>query len=145
MVRMADGPVVEYRPDDDHATVVRLSLPYPTGPDGIGMLTVEIEAEGISCRQGVLTLQGDGLDRFLTSLAEDWRGWDGTRTWDALEHGMTIEASHRGRRVELLFIVRRDFKPDAWELRLPVLVEPGESLARVAKETSNLLAFGRHT
>ena len=42
---------------------------------------------------------------------------------------MSIEATHHGNRIELLFIVRRDYNSDAWELRLPILVAPGESLS----------------
>jgi hypothetical protein len=74
----------------------------------------------------------------LASLADDWRGWDGTRTWRALEDGMSIEATHRGKRVELLFIIRRDYEPDAWEVRLPILVAPGESLSAIARSGAQL-------
>lgn len=104
------------------------------------MLSVEIEADGLKCQHRVLTLRGDGLDGFLADLATNWRGWEGTRTWDALEHGMSIEATHHGSRVELLFVVRRDYELDAWQVRLPILVAPGESLARLAKATADLLA-----
>jgi hypothetical protein len=62
-------------------------------------------------------------------LVGDWRGWDGTRAWDAVEHGMTIEASHRGSRVESLFILRRHYDSDAWELRIPIRVAPGRDAA----------------
>jgi hypothetical protein len=47
-------------------------------------------------RQGVVSICGDGLDSFLASLAADWQGWEGTRTWNTLEHGMSIEANHEG-------------------------------------------------
>ena len=87
----------------------------------------------------MLTLGGDGLDRFLTDLVNDWQGWNGIRRWDALENGMSIEATHHRNRVELLFIVRRDYNPDAWEARLPILVAPGESLARLANAVADLL------
>jgi Family of unknown function (DUF6228) len=62
----------------------------------------------------------DGSARY----AADWRGWEGTRKWAAIEDGMTIEASHHGNRVNLLFIVRHDHKPDAREARLPIVVAP---------------------
>jgi hypothetical protein len=38
---------------------------------------------------------GDGLDAFLSSLAEDFRGWDGVRTWRSLESDLTLSAEHR--------------------------------------------------
>jgi hypothetical protein len=102
------------------------------------MFGVEIRAGGLSCDESVLTLRGDGLDTFLGTLASDWRGWEGTRTWDTLEHGMSIEATHRGNRVELVFVVRRDYESDALQVRFPVLVAPGESLSRLASASAEL-------
>jgi hypothetical protein len=133
---------VEFRPDDNLEAVVRLSFPQRDGPDGIGSFSVEVEADGVRSERGVLTFGGDGLDKFLADLASDWRGWKGVRRWDALENGMSIEATHQRNRVELLFIIRRDYMPDAWEVRLPILVAPGESLARLARATADLLAAG---
>jgi hypothetical protein len=89
-------------------------------------------------RQGVVSICGDGLDSFLASLAADWQGWEGTRTWNTLEHGMSIEANHEGNRVELLFIVRPGLERDKWEVRLPIRVAPGESLSRLAKASVTL-------
>jgi Family of unknown function (DUF6228) len=140
MPDVAEAQTVEFRPDDNREAVVRLSFPKRDGPDGIGTFSVEVEADGVNCQRVVLTLAGDGLDRFFADLASDWRGWKDVRRWDALESGMIIEATHQRNRVELLFIVRRDYMPDAWEGRLPILVAPGESLARLAKATAELLA-----
>jgi hypothetical protein len=139
---MEESASVEIRPDDYLTPVVRLSFPYAPDAEGFRTLKVEIEADGLRCDHGVMTLGGDGLDRFLGDLAADWRGWEGTRGWHALEDGMSIEATHRGGRVELLFTLRRNYKPDAWEVRLPILVAPGESLASIADQTARLLAIG---
>jgi len=132
--------MVEFRSDDDDRALVRLA--YDPVDADFGTIAVRIEAPGITCDHGALSVRGDGLDVFLASLAADWRGWKGTRTWDALEHGMTIEATHRGSRVELLFIVRRDYEADAWQLRVPVLVAPGESLSRLATSATQLFDLG---
>ncbi len=121
---------IEFRSDDDR---VALLLSYhPTDAD-FGHIAVEIRADGITCRHAALSLRGDGLGTFLRGLVADWGGWDGTRRWDALGPELRIEASHRGHAVELLFIVRRDDRPDAWQVRLPLLVDPGEPLSRLAK------------
>jgi hypothetical protein len=145
-----DAPVgeagtVELRPDENRDTVLRLSFPEPRDPDGYWLLDVEVEANGLKCSHGVLTYWGDGLDEFVRTLAADWRGWDGTRRWDALENGMSIEAVHRGSRVALLFILRRDFEPDAWEIHLPMLVAPGESLSSFGRALTDLVSLGRHS
>jgi Family of unknown function (DUF6228) len=132
---------VEFRPDEAAEPVIRLTY-EPADPD-FGTLVVDVRAEGLSCDVGVVTARGDGLDDFMASLAADWRGWDGLRSWDALENGMTIEATHRRSRVELLFIVRRDYKRDAWQVRLPVLIAPGESLSELAKAIASLFEVER--
>ena len=136
---MTDSSTVEFRSDDNRDLVVRVTA-TPPDADGFGGLDVIIEAEGVHAERDVLTWGGDDLDTFFESLAADWRGWDGTRTWDAVEHGMTIEASHRGNRVELLFILRRDYDQDAWELRLPIRVAPGETLQHLAEATARAVA-----
>jgi hypothetical protein len=133
---MPESAVVEFRSNDDERSVLRLT--YHAADSDFGTLAVEVRADGLQCDSDALTLRGDGLDTFLAGVAADWRGWDGTRTWNALEHGLSLEATHRGRRVELLFIVRRDHIADAWQVRLPILVAPGEPLSRLARETSAL-------
>jgi hypothetical protein len=37
------------------------------------------------------------LSGFVASLANDWQGWDGVRTWQSLERELTIDARHDGR------------------------------------------------
>ena len=123
---------VELRSDDTD-DVARLS--YHPADEDFGTLAVEVRAGGLAYDESVLVYRGDGLQEFFEGLAADWRGWDGTRTWDSIEHGMTIEATHRGSRVELLLVIRRDptHPETALEVRLPLFVEPGESLSRVGK------------
>ncbi len=133
---MGEDGVVEFRDDDGgDAAVVRLAC--DPMDDDAGTLTVEIRAGDLSCDAGVESLRGDDLDSFLASLAEDWRGWDGTRTWSSVWLGMRIHATHEGNRVRLLFVVRRDHdydeEPRGWEVRVPIHVAPGESLSRLAR------------
>ena len=97
-----------------------------------------VRARGLTYDEAVLTIRGDGLPSFLAGLAADWRWWEGTRSWATIEHALTIEATHHGDRVGLLFIVRPDPESDAWErealeIRLPLVVAPGESLSHIAK------------
>lgn len=88
---------VELRSDDNADTVIRLSFPHLMDEHGFGSFEVAIEADGLSCNHGVWTLRGDGLAGFLGDLANDWRGWEGIRTWDAIEHGMGVEADSPGK------------------------------------------------
>lgn len=35
----------------------------------------------------------DGLDKFWRELAEDWRGWEGIRSWKSLEGELELSAT----------------------------------------------------
>jgi hypothetical protein len=114
---------------DGEAVLHIARAPYP---EDYEQINVRIEGDGLSCHRDVLTLRGDDLDAFFDGLANDWQGWSGTRRWDALEHGMTIEATHNGRRVVLLITLRRDYEADAWQVRVPLAIPPGEPLSEAA-------------
>lgn len=129
--------IVEFTSEEGNA---RLRLGYEPSIDrDFGTFAISIQADGLTCEWSALSVRGDGLDGFVASLAADWRGWEGVRTWDALERGLSIEATHLGNRVELAFIVRRDYQSDAWCIRLPIRVYPGESLNRLARATADFL------
>lgn len=133
---MAEEAFTWIQSEQDERTRVGLAYEPSTDPYLAG-LRVRVETGRLQYEGGVLvSADADGLATYFASLLDDWRGWNGVRRWDALEHGMSIEANHRGRIVELVFVVRRDYKPDAWELRIPVFISPGETLTRVAKAVS---------
>jgi Family of unknown function (DUF6228) len=132
-----EDPDLEFVSDDDDRSVARLSY-HPADPD-FGSLVIEVKIDGLVCETNALSLRGDGLDTFLAGLATDWRGWDGTRTWVAHDGGIGIEATHRGSRVELALIVHRDYgRGTEWRVRVPVLIAPGEPLARLARASAEL-------
>ncbi|MFD8110206.1 DUF6228 family protein [Streptomyces microflavus] len=56
---------------------------------------VKARGQWVSIETLVRTWDGDGLDTFLSSLAEDFRGWEGARNWRSLERDLTISAEHR--------------------------------------------------
>jgi hypothetical protein len=135
--------VVEFRSDDEHDLVVRVAFEPSRVDSELDLFKVQVRAPDLTCDHSALSFKGDDLSAFFADLERDWRGWADTRRWDALEYGMSIEATHRGRVVELLFILRRDYKPDAWELRLPISIAPGEPLARMASEVRSLFEPAR--
>ena len=137
---MPQSATIEFRTEENRDVVVRVSASGGGSADDLGAFDVVVEADGVHAERGVLTYRGDGLDTFLEGLASDWKGWSGIRTWDALENGLSIEATHDGNRVELLFILRRDYNSDAWQLRVPIRVAPGESLSAFARAAGELVA-----
>jgi hypothetical protein len=135
-----DEAAVEFRSEIDGKTLLRLS--YEREDDDFGMLVAEAALSDLTFTHAAPSLRGDGLDAFLAELADDWRGWQGVRGWQTLEDDLSIEATHEGHRVRLVFIVRGGLGSDGWQIRLPVPIAPGEGLTRVAKEVANLFAPG---
>lgn len=132
---------MEFRSDDDHFRVVRLALgePADSGVHEFGSFNIEVEIDELRWRHSAITRGGDGVDGYLRELAEEWKGWEGIRRWDSLEHGLSIRAAHLGNAVQLAFVLRGGPYADAWKLRVPIIVEPGESLSRLAKEAAVLV------
>jgi hypothetical protein len=131
---------VRFRDDGDPEAALVIGSPLGTRRGDFVVLPVQVTAPGLSCAQGVLTHREDGLDRFFAGLAADGRGWSGTRRWTAVERGMTVEATHTGRRVRLVFTLGRDDKPDGWSVVFPVEVTPGDQLDRIARDVATVLA-----
>jgi hypothetical protein len=105
---------------------------------GFCRMPVTINAHGLRCAHEVLMSGSDGLPDFIANLAKDWQGWTGTRAWEAVEQTLTIEATHTGRRIELVFTLRRDIDVDAWHVTIPMSIAPDESLKRLAESAEEL-------
>jgi Family of unknown function (DUF6228) len=99
---MTEGRIVEFS-DERERALVRLS--YSPLDEEVGTLLVEMRAEGLVCERGVESHHGDGLDAFLKKLGHDWKGWRGTRKWETFRGELSIDATHEGRVVELLFVL----------------------------------------
>ncbi|RKS06568.1 hypothetical protein DFP74_2206 [Nocardiopsis sp. Huas11] len=85
----------------------------------------------------------ENLREFLVALAQDWRGWQGARSWTSMGQEMTVEAHHNGRsRVSLEITLRRadlHHTPDAWSAQLFLTVEAGEELRRIGDAAQRFL------
>lgn len=57
-------------------------------------LIARFDAPNLSAATQVYLLGGcDGLDKFCRELAEDWRGWEGKRSWKSLEGELELSAT----------------------------------------------------
>lgn len=107
----------------------------------------ELRADGVTARTTVTLSVGPSgrtdLAVFLSGLAADWRGWDGRRRWQAMEHEMSVEAWHdRRASVMLAVTVRRlvrAYADDAWSACVVFTVEAGEGLAALSRGMADAL------
>ena len=103
----------------------------------------ELADVGVKAATWVRTLGGDGIVPWAADLAESYRGWDGVRTWELLEHDLRIDAMHDGQgHVSLRFVIRgpRAYEPNAWDASVVVTLDAGEDMRRLATELDDLLS-----
>lgn len=78
------------------------------------------------------------LADFFETLARDWRGWEGIRTWDAYKGGLRIDATVDALGHVLLAVELRE-RSDGWLVRGDVPLDAGQ-LEGVARHVGGLLA-----
>lgn len=101
------------------------------------MLDFLITASGSwgSVETSVETLAGDGLDAYLASLAEDFRGWEGVRTWHSLCSDLTLSAEHRpGGYVGLTWGIYDRAPSEQWRFEIATVHAAGEDMRNLAAE-----------
>lgn len=126
---------------DASPRAVRLRLCEPTRPfpeienDPLLDFLVRARGEWVSVEVSVRTLEGDGLDSFLDELAEDFRGWEGARTWRSLEHDLTLLATHGPRGYVHLTWGLHDRPPsEEWHFETTTVHAAGEDMRNLAAE-----------
>ncbi|MBJ6630586.1 DUF6228 family protein [Streptomyces sp. SS10] len=128
--------------DDSGALVVQVGegfllseplRPYEDDPT-LGFLVTAHGRWG-SVATAVETWDGDGLDTFLASLAEDFRGWQGERTWHSLCHDLTLSAEHRsGGYVQLRWVISDGAPTEEWRFETSTWHEAGEGMRTLAAD-----------
>ena len=103
---------------------------------------VKARGQWVSTETLVRTWGGDGLAPFLSSLAEDFRGWDGPRTWHSLEHDLTISAEHRpGGYVHLTWGIHDRPPSQEWHFETTTVHAAGEEMRDLAGEFHTFLTW----
>ncbi|WP_031012941.1 DUF6228 family protein [Streptomyces sp. NRRL F-5727] len=123
---------------------VHLHFSEPARPFGGDDPTIEFLVRAVgrwgSVETLVRTWDGDGLDTFLSSLAEDFRGWDGARTWRSLERDLTISAEHRsGGYVHLTWGIHDRPRSEQWCFETTTVHAAGEEMRIPAAEFQTFL------
>ena len=98
--------------------------------------TISIKDDGLQVERTVFVYSHDWIAfaAFFQDPADSWRGWDGTKTWESIEHDLTIEArSDAGRHCLLSFTVRNG-PMRTWTAQIDgISIDAGEDLASLAR------------
>lgn len=119
-----------------------LTFSGPRWLDGGGIRDVGVDlAVGRLSAHAVIHSEYDdgfgGLLRFFAGMAHDWRGWDGHRSYESVDHDLRIVATHTGSHVVLDVVVRS--LDEEWSASAALTVEPGEELTAIARDLRSLL------
>lgn len=137
----SDGLVV--RVGDPGTQAVHLLFSEPTRPyreEPTLDFIVRARGRWVSIETSVRTWDGDGFDSFLASLTEDFRGWEGARTWHSLEYDLTLSAEHRsGGHVHLTWGIHDRPPAEEWHFETTTVHAAGEDMQHLAAEIHALL------
>ncbi|WP_405063133.1 DUF6228 family protein [Kribbella sp. NBC_01505] len=148
-----DGAVVALRWDSGHR-VAEIEFASPRfryrdasdpnlASDDMVEYTVRLAGNGLVAEVAVLShdTAGTGLPAFLEQLGEDFRGWDGTRTWVNLDRELGVEATWSSRgHVALRWWITPSLY-DKWNASVVVQVEAGAEMSALARELSSFFAL----
>ena len=113
------------------------------GPHGeIRSVVMRLHMPGLDASLRVSAHYATGFDElvgFLNEMASDWRGWQGERTYESLEHDLRLTAMHDGH-IQLVVQLRETSAADGWSATGPVHLDPGEEMTRAAQDVAALLA-----
>lgn len=113
----------------------QLTRSYPEERDDVMRdFLVTAHGEWVRIEVMVRTWDGDGLDVFLAELAEDFRGWSGTRAWRSLDGDLTLAAEHAGSHVRLTWGLHDHLPDGQWRFEMATSHAPGEDMRRLAIE-----------
>ncbi|UOX93031.1 DUF6228 family protein [Amycolatopsis sp. FBCC-B4732] len=137
-----DGPTVHVGDPGPRPVHLLLSEPArPFGKDPALDFLVKPRGPRVSVETRVRTWDGDGLDAFLATLAEDFRGGEGARAWHSLEHDLTISAEHRsGGHVHLTWGIHDRPPAEEWRFETTTVHAAGEEMRTLAAEVRTFLA-----
>ncbi|MFD8255068.1 DUF6228 family protein [Streptomyces werraensis] len=134
--------------DESGALVVQMGegflLSEPVRPyEGDPTLDFLVQARGRWGSVGTMvrTWDGDGLDTFLAALAEDFRGWQGARTWQSLRYALTLSAEHRsGGYVQLTWVISDGVPAEEWRFETSTYHEAGEGMRTLTADVRAFIA-----
>jgi Family of unknown function (DUF6228) len=83
---------------------------------------------------------GAGPAAFFQLLADDWRGWDGERSWSSLEGQLAIKARHDGKGLIICEVAIGSVIPPTWSLQATMTFGAGAHMDEIAASVAEALA-----
>jgi hypothetical protein len=105
--------------------------------------TVRLTGNGLAAEALVLSLDtaGSGLPAFLEGLSDEFRGWEGNRGWENLDHDLGVEAAWlSGGHVTLRWWITPSIY-DKWSASVVLDVEAGAELSALSRELFTFFAL----
>ncbi len=98
---------------------------------------VELHSDGVDAVRSVFmfSFDWDALAAFFSDLADSWRGWEGEKSWESIEHDLRVTATSDPLGHCLLTFTLRDGPNYTWETVVGGFkIDAGEDMAAVASE-----------
>jgi hypothetical protein len=135
------GSTTIVRLEDELGAVVTLDEVEDQDGQGSVRFRIGLRAGGLQAEATVSSYESpeEGLGAFLEDLAGRWRGWEGTRTWDA-GRSLGVDAHHDARGyARLRFTLHERGEVDRWTASIEVRLAGGEELSAAAAAVASLL------
>ncbi|MEV0647487.1 DUF6228 family protein [Phytomonospora sp. NPDC050363] len=99
-----------------------------------GRFVVDITGDVAATTTGIF-FAGDTLGRFLTGLADDFRGWTGQRVWRSPDTELHVAATHdKLGHIHLAWTLTDGQLDPGWKLTTATTVDAGEDMQRLAAD-----------
>jgi hypothetical protein len=135
------GSTALVRLEDELGAVVTLAEVEDQDGQGSVRFRIGLRAAGLQAEATVSSYESHehGLGTFLEDLAGRWRGWEGTRTWDA-GRSLRVDAHHDARGyARLRFTLQERSGVDRWTASVEIGLAAGEDLSVAAAAVASLL------
>lgn len=104
-------------------------------------LSVTIEGPDLRASRQVYEGYDEGfssLAGYFADLAANWRGWNGSRSYESIEGDLRIQANHDGH-VHLHVALWESTVPEGWRVEAEVRLDAGEVLTTAARDVAALV------
>ncbi|WP_141491487.1 DUF6228 family protein [Longimonas halophila] len=125
---------VEIQSCDSPARLLLSDLSYDgSGQDSWASFVATIEDDGLHANVRVFDLGPESLVDLFEQMNEEYRGWDGAKTWKSIEGQMALSCtSDRSGHAFVEVVLRPDLRPDRWEVNSRLRIDAGQH-DRIAK------------